>query len=227
MAFQFSDLWRWDGRVSRPKYAALGLIGVAIKHNLDRLIAAAFFGNPNSLFFNYWAPLGKAARLDRLSGTEAKFLATLLLLSIPFLWAGVTMTVKRLRDAGQPVWLVALFFIPFINVFFFLMLCALPPSERPADAEGAPWPGPGSLSNMIPRSPMGSAVLSILLTSVLGLFFLAMGTLVIGAYGWGLFVALPFCLGMFAVLLHSYHGPRGLWTCFNAALLPVGILGVV
>jgi uncharacterized membrane protein YhaH (DUF805 family) len=226
MAFEFSDLWRFDGRVSRVKYATAGFIGVAIKHNLDRLIAAAFLGYKNS-FFNYWAPLGKAARLDHLSSTEAKFLATLLLTSIPFLWVGVTMTVKRLRDAGQPVWLVVLFFVPFINVLFFLMLCALPPSERPADAEGAPWPGPGSLSNMIARSPLGSAVLSIFLTSVLGLFFLALGTLVIGAYGWGLFVALPFCLGMFAVLLHSYHGPRDLWTCFNVALLPVGILGVV
>ena len=226
MAFQFSDLWRWDGRVSRPKYAALGLIGVAIKHNLDRLIAAAFFGNPNSLFFNYWAPLGKAARLDRLSGTEAKFLATLLLFSVPFLWLGVTMTVKRLRDAGQPVWLVALFLVPFVNVLFFLMLCALPPSERPADAEGAPWPGPGALSGMIPRSALGGAVLSIFLTTVLGLVFLALGTLVIGAYGWGLFVALPFCLGMFSVLLYSYHAPRDWQSCLKVALLPVLVLGV-
>ena len=137
------------------------------------------------------------------------------------------MTVKRLRDAGLPVWLVVLFFVPFLNVLFFLMLCALPPQERPADAEGAPWPGPGSLSNMLPRSVFGSAVLSIFLTTALGLVFLALGTLVIGAYGWGLFVALPFCLGMFAVLLHSYHGRRDLWTCFNVALLPVGILGVV
>jgi uncharacterized membrane protein YhaH (DUF805 family) len=226
MAFQFSDLWRWDGRVSRPKYAAVGLIGVAIKHNLDRLIAAAFFGYPNSLFFNYWAPLGKAARLDRLSDTEAKFLATLLLFSIPFLWLGVTMTVKRLRDAGQPVWLVALFFFPFINVLFFLMLCALPPSERPADAEGAPWPGPGALSGMIPRSALGGAVLSIFLTTVLGLVFLALGTLVIGAYGWGLFVALPFCLGIFSVLLYSYHAPRDWQSCLKVALLPVLVLGI-
>src|ERR1700682_3831269 len=225
MAFQFSDLWRFDGRVSRAKYAAAGFIGVAIKHNLDRLIAASFLGYKNS-FFNYWAPLGKAARLDYLSSTEAKFLATLLLTSIPFLWVGVTMTVKRLRDAGQPVWLVVLFFVPFINVLFFLMLCALPPQERSADAEGAPWPGPGSLSSMIPRSPLGSAVLSIFLTSVLGLFFLALGTLVIGAYGWGLFVALPFCLGMFLVLLYTYHSPRDWWACLNVALLPVGILGV-
>ena len=225
MAMKFEDLWRWDGKVSRAKYAAVGFIAVAIKHNLDRLIAAAFLGYRNS-FFNYWAPLGKAARLDHLSNNEVKFLATLLLFSIPFLWIGVTMTVKRLRDAGQPVWLVVLFFMPVINVLFLLALCALPPRERAEEREGAPWPGPSGLSGMIPSSPLGSAVLSIFLTSVLGLTFLALGTLVIGAYGWGLFVALPFCLGMFSVLLYSFHSPRDLWTCFMVALLPVGLLGV-
>jgi hypothetical protein len=80
---------------------------------------------------------------------------------------------------------------------------------------------------MIPRSRLGSAVLSLFLTTVLGLVFLALGTLVIGAYGWGLFVALPFCLGMFSVLLYSYHAPRDLQSCFTVALLPVGILGAV
>ena len=225
MAFQFSGLWRWGGRVGRGKYAAVGLIGVAIKHNLDRLIAASFLGYENSLII-YWAPLGKAARLDHLSNTEAKFLATLLLFSIPFLWVGVSMTVRRLRDAGQPVWLVVLFFIPVINVLFFLALCALPPRERPEDAEGAPWPGPRVLDRVIPVSPRGSAVLAIFLTSVLGLAFLALGTLVVGAYGWGLFVALPFCLGMFSVLLYSYHSPREWSTCMSVALLPVGLLGV-
>jgi len=61
----------------------------------------------------------------------------------------------------------------------------------------------------------------------LGLVFVGIGTLVVGAYGWGLFVALPFCLGMFSVLLYSYHAPRDWWTCFNVALLPVGLLGAV
>ena len=52
-----------------------------------------------------------------------------------------------------------------------------------------------------------------------------MGTIVIGAYGWGLFVALPFCLGMFSVLLYSYHEPRDWWQCMGVALLPVGLVG--
>ena len=225
MAFRFADLWRWDGKVGRAEYAAVGLIGVAIKHNLDRLIALAFF--PNSLaFLNYWAPLGKAARLNHLTNNEVKFLATLLLFSIPFLWVGVAMTVQRLRDAGQPVWLLVLFFFPVINVLFFLALCALPPRERAVESEGAPWPAQSGFSEVIPSSPLGSAVLSIFLTSVLGLVFLGLGTLVVGAYGWGLFVALPFCLGMFSVLLYSYHSPRDWWTCLNVALLPVGILGI-
>jgi uncharacterized membrane protein YhaH (DUF805 family) len=227
MAFQFSDLWRWDGKVSRGKYAAVGLIGVAIKYNLDRLIAGSFLGYNQSFFFNYWAPLGKAARLDHLSDTEARFLATLLLFSIPFLWVGVAMTAKRLRDAGQPVWLVVLFFIPVINVLFFLALCVLPPQLRAAYSEGTPWPGPGVLAGMIPRSTLGSAVLAIFLTTVLGLLLVRLGTVVIQAYGWGLFVALPFCLGMFSVLLHSYHEPRDLKTCLGVALLPIGILGAV
>jgi uncharacterized membrane protein YhaH (DUF805 family) len=225
VTFRFGDLWRWDGKVGRAEYAAVGLIGVAIKHNLDRLIALAFF--PNSLaFLNYWVPLGKAARLNHLSNNEVKFLATLLLFSIPFLWVGVAMTVQRLRDAGQPVWLVVLFFFPVINVLFFLALCALPPREGAQESEGAPWPGPSGLSEVIPSSPLGSAVLSIFLTSVLGMVFLGLGTLVVGAYGWGLFVALPFCLGMFSVLLYSYHSPRDWWACLNVALLPVGILGI-
>jgi uncharacterized membrane protein YhaH (DUF805 family) len=221
---KFADLWRWNGKVGRAEYAAVGVVGILIKHNLDRLIASSFLGYKNS--FNYWAPLGKAARLSHLSGTEAKFLATLLLFSIPFLWVGVAMTVQRLRDAGQPVWLVALFFVPVVNVLFFLALCALPPKERVEEAEGAPWPGPSGLDDLIPHSGLGSAALAILLTAGLGLGLVAMGTIVIGAYGWGLFVALPFCLGMFSVLLYSYHEPRGWWDCMGVALLPVGLVGL-
>jgi uncharacterized membrane protein YhaH (DUF805 family) len=224
MAFQFSSLWRWKGKVSRGQYAAVGLIGVAIKHFIDRMIAAAFFPEHIALF-NYWAPLGKAARLSHLSNTEIKFLATLLLVSIPFICIGVAMTVKRLRDAGRPVWLVALFFVPIVNVLSFLALCALPPRERPSGLEGAPWPRPHGLDRLIPHGPMGSALLSIVVSAVLGLGFVAIGTIVVGAYGWGLFVALPFCLGMFAVLLYSYHEPREWGNCVFVSLLPVGLVG--
>jgi len=223
VAFHFIDLWRWSGKVGRAQYLTVGVIGVLIKHNLDRLIASSFLGHQNS--FNYWAPLGKAARLSHLSDTEAKFLATLLLFSIPFLWVGVAMTVQRLRDARLPVWLVVLFFVPIINVLFFIALCILPSREWLTELEGTPWPGPHGLDQFIPHGRLGGAMLAILITAILGLGFVAIGTIAMGAYGWGLFVALPFCLGMFSVLLYSYHEPRGWWDCMGVALLPVGLAG--
>src|SRR5712672_1132726 len=224
MALQFADLWRWGGRVNGRTYAIVGMVGVAIKHVVDHLIAAGFFHSYG--FFNYWAPLGRGAHLSRLTTGEGKFLATMLLVSLPSLRIGVMMSVKRLRDAGQQLWLVVLFFIPFINLLFFIALCFLPSRGQTETRIAAPWPEVRPLDGFIPRSQLGSALLSILLTSAIGLFFTLVGTTLLGSYGWSLFVALPFCLGLFAVLLHSYHGPRDYGTCMSVALLPVAIVGM-
>jgi len=225
----FVDLWKWDGKVGRRSYALVGLIGFGIKHNIDRLIAGSFFKTGQRDFFgywfNYWAPLGSAARLGHLSPTETKFLTTMLLVSLPFIWVGVTMTLRRLRDAGQPLLLVALFFLPFVNLAFFLTLCALPSRERAVEREVAPWPGVRPLDGIIPRSRLGSGVLAIVATTAIGLVFSVFGATVIGAYGWSLFVALPFCLGLFSVLFYSYHAPRELGECMTVSLVPIGILG--
>jgi uncharacterized membrane protein YhaH (DUF805 family) len=225
MALRFVDLWRWDGRVGRKTYAIVGAAGCAIKHFVDHFIAAEFFHVYG--FFNYWEPLGRGAHLTRLTADEGKFLATMLLVAMPFLWVGLSMTVRRLRDAGQPVWLVVFFFFPILNLLFFLLLCFLPPRQREETVEMAPWPAVRPLDGVIPRSGLGSAVLSIVVSTAIGLVFVLLGTAVIGAYGWSLFVALPFCLGLLAVLLHSYHGPRDYGTCVGVALLPVGLMGLL
>ncbi len=168
MALRFADLWRWGGGVSGKTYAIVGIVGVAIKHVVDHLIAAGFFHSYG--FFNYWAPLGRGAHLSRLTTGEGKFLATMLLVSLPFVWIGVAMSVKRLRDAGQPLWLVVLFFIPFINLLFFIALCFLPSRGQTETRIAAPWPEVRPLDGFIPRSQPGSALLSILLASAIGLF---------------------------------------------------------
>jgi len=204
----------------------VGVICFLIKNNLDRLVGLHYLGT-QSIFFNYWLPLGKAARLTHLTSPELRYLATLLVVAIPFIWIGVAMTVRRLRDAGQPVWLVVMFFLPFVNLLFFAALCFLPSRPVATENEATPWPGPRALDGIVPRSELGSAALSVLVTALIGLAFVGLGTSAIGAYGWSLFVALPFCLGLFAVLLHSYHGPRDVRTCLSVALLPVGLLGLL
>src|SRR5260370_37608577 len=114
MRFTFADLWRWDGTVDRGAYALIGFIGFAIKHNLDRLIATGVFHRPWGIF-NYWIPLSQAAQVSKLTHADAVFLGGMLAFSLPFVWIGVTLTLRRLRSAGLPLALVMLFFAPFLN----------------------------------------------------------------------------------------------------------------
>jgi uncharacterized membrane protein YhaH (DUF805 family) len=225
---RFIDLWRWRGRIDRKTYAVVGVVGFVMKHLLDWQITRDFLNNNSGLAFNYWAPFGVPVRLSELSQYQAKFLATLLAAAIPFIWLGLAMTVKRLRDAGGPVWLAAIFFIPLANVLFLLAMCFAPASDEPESwkTDAAPWPHLRAFDRIIPRTQFGAACLALILTAVIGLSCLAFGTLILDKYGWGLFVALPFCLGMFSVLCYSYHQPREVGECLGVALLPVGVIGV-
>jgi hypothetical protein len=120
----FNYLFRWEGVVDRGPYALVGIIGFALKHNLDRWVATFCFNKKWSLF-NYFIPPSEALR--SLSGDDCQMLLTLLALSLPFIWVGVVMTLRRLRSAGLPLPLVFLFFIPILNLFFFILLAIDPP----------------------------------------------------------------------------------------------------
>ena len=219
-----SRSWNFSGTVSRKIYIITGVAGFLLKFALDRFVAAHLFHRawtPSS----YWVPIASIARIGSLSQTDTRFLVTMLALAAPFILAGVLMTLWRLRDAGEPVWLVVLFFFPFLNLALFATLSFLPNHSREVSREAAPWPRVRPLNKLIPRSQLASVVLSIFVTSVIGLVLTWMGSQWMGSYGIGLFVALPFCLGLFAVLLASYHQPRDLGTCLAVSLVPIGLLG--
>jgi hypothetical protein len=135
--------------------------------------------------------------------------------------------VQRLRDAGQPLWLVVLFFIPVINILFFLLLCTLGTHSVTVQREAAPWPETRVLDRWIPRSAVGAAAASIGITILIGSMCTVLGTRVLVSYGWGLYVALPFCLGLFSVLVYSYHEPRTFGSCMAVSLAPIALLGGV
>jgi uncharacterized membrane protein YhaH (DUF805 family) len=200
MAGEFGSVWSWNGKTSRGTYALVGAIGFAIKHNLDRYISFQFGFKWG--IWSYLDPLSRALEASPLTATEKKFLAVLLLTAIPFIWLGITMTVKRLRDAGQPLWLTLLFFAPVVNLLFFTLLSALP--SREIDATSSAAEGGGSaVSRYWPRSRGGSAALAALLAGLLGVI-VAYGDLrFFGSYGLTLFIALPFVMGYLAVLLYT------------------------
>jgi hypothetical protein len=80
------------------------------------------------------------------------------------------------------------------------------------------------LDKFIPRDQLASSMLSIGITTIIGLVCLSLSTRVLGSYGWSLFIALPFCMGLFAVLLHSYHEPRSFESCLEVSIMPIVIL---
>ena len=194
MKFTFADLWRPSGTANRGVYALVGAIGFAVKHNLDRIIATIGFHRPWGLF-NYWVPMRSIGRITQLSRHDAVFLETMVAAALPFIWVGVVMTFKRLRSAGLPTSLVVLFFVPFVNLLFFLVLCLAPELSFHATYDSANPPQSSFLQRIIPDSQWGSAALSFLFTVPIGLGVVLLGTNVLMTYGWGLFVALPFAMG--------------------------------
>ena len=221
---RFRDLWTWNGTLNRATYAVIGLIGFAIKHNLDRVVATVGFDRPWSLF-NYWIPLGKAISITTLSHADARFLLTMVALSIPFIWIGVVCTLKRIRDTGLPLGCVVLFFVPFLNLAFFLLFCLIPGKTQNFSAASQPIKRKESrVGKWIPHSRGGSAALAALLTGLIGgaIAYFSMDFLV--GYGWGLFVALPFCMGFAAVLLAGYHAPMSARNAMGVSAMSVLVL---
>ena len=209
MKIKFADLWRSSGTIDRGTYALVGVLGFAIKHNFDRLVATYWFHRPWTLF-NYWEPVRDVTRVTDLRDGEAVFLGTMVALALPFIWIGVALTLKRLRSAGFSPRLAVLFFVPFLNLLFFLLLCLVP--ER--DVSLTPTKGDTRksprLMRILPESAVGSATISILLTVPIGLGLALLGSQLLRNYGWGLFVALPFAMGFAAATIYGVRQPRSL-----------------
>ncbi len=220
----FRQLWTSEGLVPRRTYALVGIVGFAVKHNLDRLVATYGFHRPWSLF-NYWVPLRDVSRITQVAGDEAVFLATMVALSLPFIWIGVVLTLKRLRSAALPAPLVALFFFPFLNLLFFLVLCLVPErDERPTHST---WkPATSFLARITPENQFGSAAVALLITVPIGFATALLGANVLNNYGWGTFVAIPFTIGFVAALVYGIRGPRSFAACVGVACLAVSLLGL-
>ena len=221
MPLQLSDFWTWQGRVGRAKYASIGVGLFAIKHNLDRVIAT-LQGYDWSVF-NYWV-FSNANGIDAIDSRSAKLYATLIAAALPFIYVGVVLTIRRLRDAGQPLWFVFLFFLPFVNLFFFLALSIIPSSRRTLPSLSDRFYSP--LRRVIPDNEFGSAALGVLATTAFAVLVVVFSSEGLGSYGWGLFVGIPFFLGLNSVLIYGIHQPRSFGRCVLVAGLSVGLAGL-
>ena len=93
MNLKLSDLWRWEGAIDRGPYALVGVIGFALKHNLDRFIASFIFHRRWDIL-NYWIPPEKIVQISTFSKDEALFCITMVAMALPFIWVGVVLTLS-------------------------------------------------------------------------------------------------------------------------------------
>ena len=159
--------------------------------------------------------------LDEALEGRRDLLMTLAVTALPFVYLGVLFTVKRLRSIGAPLFLVGLFFIPFINLLFFVVLSVLPPRQTENEVDHPPhW-----LERTLPRDRWASFFLSVWAAVLVGLPILAIGINYLQSYGWGVFVGIPFMLGLIATLLHAVHQRRTFWECISVALSACALFG--
>lgn len=223
--FKDSCIWSWKGGIGRGPYLILGLILFNVKHLLDKFVYHSIYAQHGVWqLFDYLYPfrhLGQRELMD----IDIRFFSTLFLIAIPFIYFGVGLTIRRLRALQLPLWLSILFFVPIINLIFFLIVSMLPAQEDINSRSLSPVRC--FLDRIIPDSPAGSAIAAILVNAVVALIGVFLGASIFKQYGVSLFVAGPFSLGLIAAIIHGYHGNRTLRSCVGVASLSVVILSAV
>jgi hypothetical protein len=220
MSFKFSDLWKCEGTIGNSGYAIAGFILVAIKYNIDKWVTRACFDYEWNVY-SYWIP-SPSFRIDNIPQNGLTLYLTLLGLSLPFVWIGVCLTLKRLRSTCLPLTLVLFFFVPLINLLFFLLLCVLPAR---GDSSSTLTPRKRSwLDRLLPESKLGSALVGALITALCAVILAIFSTQFLRNYGWGLFVGIPFAQGFVSVLIYSRNEPVGYSESLGVAALSVALV---
>jgi uncharacterized membrane protein YhaH (DUF805 family) len=103
----------FDSPVSRRQYLANGAGLMAVKYGVDAALVWL-------LARQLWTPwdyltTGADFAHSKLAGAPGVLLPLLGLWTLPFLWIGLTMTLRRALDAGRSAWFALLFFVPVAN----------------------------------------------------------------------------------------------------------------
>src|SRR5256884_8770920 len=109
--------------VDRRAYLATGLGLMAFKYAVDAGAVALATGR-------FWSPLDYllpfySLRAEKLAGAPAWFLPAFVVWTLPFLWIGVAMTLRRAGGAGRSPGLALTLVVPLFH--FFLMPALSPP----------------------------------------------------------------------------------------------------
>jgi len=202
----------WFGfteRVDRPTYLVHGAALMALKLGVD---VAAVFAATGKL----WTPLDYltpvlSTRRAFLHPRPEWLLAAMAVWALPFLWIGISMSLRRALDAGLSPWIALLFFVPFANWALIAILAALPSRPRPLRA----------------TSPAGTdrlraALLGVGAGTLIGAISVGLHVLLLRRSSAAVFLGTPFSMGAAA----GWFFNRG-WMKPSSATAGVGAITVL
>ncbi len=214
-------------RFGRSGYLFVCLLAALTHYNLHRFrtpaeislvpstVATTLY---DSLF--HWVP-GASGDTSGILGSRIHFY------TLPVFAVGILATVGRLRDIGIALPWGLLLLIPGVRLIVLLLLGIVPTSIH-AKKSLSEF---GSLSRqplgLLPKSPWGCALTVVLISACIGVSFTAISTEVFGDYGWALFAATPFLLGLFSTTLYGWqHGLRR-WDAVRLSMMTVILSGIL
>jgi uncharacterized membrane protein YhaH (DUF805 family) len=178
--------------VSRSAYLTTGLGLMGFKYLVEALAVWAVTGHVWTPF-EYVVPTVERYRSIGSSGLAL----AIALWSVPFIWIGVSMTVRRAIDAGLSAGWGLLFFVPLVNDLTMLVL-AIQPSRA--------WVAPERRTGG--GSALRSALVAIAVGAAMAAAAAAFSTERLRTYGTALFVGTPFIVGFVAGLLFNLRVAR-------------------
>lgn len=205
-------LFGFRERVDRAFYLRVGLGLMLVKYVVDASIIGIATGR-------LWTPLDYFVPLIMMRGATVAalppLLTTMLILwTLPFIWIGVSMTVRRAVDAGRSPWWCLLFFVPILNYAVMLWLSALPSTAS------VHWDTSQVTTTAVRR--VESAAVGVAASVALGMLATLVNVFVLESYGLALFLATPFLLGTVSAYTYNKGHPRSF-----RETLPVVFLSVI
>jgi hypothetical protein len=193
----------------RRDYILAGFALAALKYAVD---AAAIYGVAGIV----WTPLDYLLPLFSVRGPKiALFPSTLNIFltvwTLPFLWLGVALSVRRARDGGVSPWIVPLFLAPILNYAVILVL-SLAPTRRAAEPALSPRPAASGSATRATSLGVAAGLAAALLTTFVG-------TKVLKGYGLTLFLGAPFMMGAVSAFVANRMHPRGMGAAARLGVL--------
>lgn len=196
-------------KISGRSYFLWGCGLLLVKRLLDCWIAHRF-GVRWSFFdiWDYWLPLGQFAGSEVQSAGRL-FALVLAFAALPFACVGVVLTAIRLHTLNRREIWAALFFVPIVNLAFFLSLSVMRPAERVDGPRTVPARG---------HRAINAIAISTLLSAAVGVVLVVLLTRFAAGYAWGLFLGVPFLTGVMAAFWCARFGLPGIADAFGVTM---------